>query len=110
MGKSKIETYLGFCIRARKLAFGVDDIEKQRKGVYLLLFDGSLGQNSLKILRKAQETFACPLVVSEAGALGEALHRFGVKAAAVKDEHLAKAIVAAVDGEPQFKFYSGGTD
>lgn len=110
MEKSKIETYLGFCIRARKIAFGIDEVEKQRKGVFLLIYDKSLGQNSLKIMRKAQETLACPLVESEIGALGEALHRFGVKAVAIKDKNLAAAIVAAMESEPQFKFYSGGTD
>ena len=29
--KNKIETYLGFCIRARKIVFGVDSIETQKK-------------------------------------------------------------------------------
>ena len=56
MQKSKIETYLGFCIRARKIVFGIDEIEQQRKGVYLIICDGTLGSNSLKVAQKAKET------------------------------------------------------
>ena len=110
MEKSKIETYLGFCVRARKIAYGIDEIEKQKKGVFLLVFDETLGQNSQKILRKAQETLQCPLLITEAGVLGERLHRVGVKAVAIKDNNLAKAIVDSVACESQFKFYFGGTD
>ena len=110
MEKSKIETYLGFCVRARKIAYGIDEIEKQKKGVYLLIFDEMLGQNSRKILRKAQETLQCPVVISEAEVLGARLHRIGVKAVAIKDNNLATAIVNALACEPQFKLYFGGTD
>ena len=108
--KSKIETYLGFCVRAKKIVYGVDEVEKQKRGVYLLIFDASLGQNSLKVMRKAQETLGCPLVESNAGTLGERLHRLGVKAVAIKDKNLADAIVNSMASEPQFKFYFGGTD
>ena len=110
MEKSKIETYLGFCVRARKIAYGIDEIEKHKKGVFLLVFDETLGQSSQKILRKAQETLQCPVLISKSGVLGEYLHRFGVKAVAIKDNHLAKAIVDTVASEPQCKFYFGGTD
>ncbi len=108
--KSKIETYLGFCVRARKLVFGAEEAEKQKKGVFLLLSDGSIGPNSLKILLKAQEKLACPLVMTDEGILGEYLHKPAVKAVAIKDKNLALAILAALEGEPQFKLYSGGSN
>ena len=108
--KSKIETYLGFCVRARKIIFGVEMIERQRKGVFLLLADGATGKNSMKAVVQAKERFACPLVVTEEGALGELLHRPAVKAVAITDNHLAAAIRAAAEYEPQFKFYSGGNN
>ncbi|MBQ8685638.1 MAG: hypothetical protein IJ514_05670 [Clostridia bacterium] len=110
MEKSKIETYLGFCVRARKIAFGVDEVEKQRKGVFLLISDGSLSENSFKIMLKAQEKLACPLLQTEAETLGALLHKPAVKAVAIKDKHLAEAIVSVANGEPQFKLYSGGTN
>ena len=110
MEKSKIETYLGFCIRARKIAFGADEIEKLKKGVFLIVCDSAISENTLKTIHKAQEKLACPLLTTEKGALGALLHRPAVKAVAIKDKNLASAIVSVALGEPQFKLYSGGTN
>ena len=107
---SKIESYLGFCIRSGKILFGIDNVDKQRKGISLLIFDEELGKSSLKTLLHAQEKFSCPLLVAEKGVLGERLHRPAVKAAAILDNNLAQAILSVVDSEPQIKFYSGGVN
>ena len=108
--KSKVETYLGFCIRARKIAFGAEEAEKQKKDVFLLLFDETLGKSSRKCIDKAKEKFSCLAFACASGALSELLHRPAVKAVAIKDKNLATAIVSALESEPQFKLYSGGTD
>lgn len=110
MTKSKIETYLGFCIRAGKIVFGSDRLEKQKKGVYLILVDGGAGKNSFKPALTAKERLRCPLITTDSGVLGETLHRPAVKVAAVTDERLASAILSVVDGELQFKLYSGGNN
>ncbi len=107
MEKSKIETYLGFCIRARKIAFGVDEVAKQKKS-FLLLTDEGLGESSRKEMEKAWKRLQCPMYVVAKDGLGTLLHRVGVKAVAIKDKNLASAILSVVDGEPQFKLYSGG--
>ena len=107
--KSKIETYLGFCIRARKIIFGVEMIERQKKGVSLLIVDGGIGKNSLKSTMQAKERFACPLLMTEDSLLGELLHRPAVKVVAITDNNLAKAILASAS-EPQLKLYSGGNN
>ena len=106
----KIGAYLGFCIRSGKIIYGVDEIEKQKKGVYLLLADGALSENSLKVVEKSREKLACPCLVTENGLLGELLHKPAVKAAAVKDKNLALAILSVANGDSQFKLYSGGTN
>lgn len=110
MEKSKIETYLGFCIRSGKIAFGTDNVDKQKKGVQLLLADASMGDSSFKTILKAKERFACPLLIVDAGILGERLHRPAVKAVAITDKNLASAILTCVDSELQFKLYSGGNN
>ncbi|MBQ7924412.1 MAG: hypothetical protein IJ329_03805 [Clostridia bacterium] len=107
--KSKIETYLGFCIRARKIAFGVDDVAQQKKA-FLLLADGALGESSFKEMKKAWERLRCPMLVVENDVLGALLHKVGVKAVAIKDKNLALAILSVAESEPQFKLYSGGTN
>ena len=105
---NKLENYLGFCIRSRKILFGIDNVDKQRKGVYLLICDEELGRSSLKTLLHAQEKFGCPLLMAKKSVLSEYLHRPAVKAVAILDNNLAKAILSVVDSEPQIKFYSGG--
>ena len=107
METNKISTYLGFCIRAGKISFGIDRIETQKRA-YLLIADGSLSENSLKVMKRAQERLHCPLIITGNGLLGELTHRPAVKAVAITDEQLALAVVKAADGVPQFEFYSGG--
>ena len=110
MEKSKVETYLGFCIRSGKIIFGTEMISRQKKGVKLLISDGGMGANSFKIMVQAKETLSCPLLQTAAGLLGELVHRPSVKAVAIKDEHLASAILNVVADDPQFKLYSGGNN
>ncbi|MBQ8405736.1 MAG: hypothetical protein IJX09_03695 [Clostridia bacterium] len=110
METNKIQTYLGFCIRARKIIFGVEMIERQKKGVKLLMADGAIGKNSLKPTVQAHEKFGCPLIMTDGGMLGELLHRPAVKAIAITDESLAAAIVAEAKKQSEFTFYSGGNN
>lgn len=107
---SKVESYLGFCLRARKIVFGAESIEKQRRGVYLLLADGAIGKNSLKSAVTAQGRLGCPLLLTQEGKLGEMLCKPAVKAVAITDGHLASAILASAENDPQFKLYSGGNN
>ena len=106
---NKISSYLGFCIRAGKIVFGVDRIETLKKA-YLLLADEELKENSFQIMLKASEKFSVRLIVTEEKLLGELLHRPQVKAVAITDEQLALAIIKAMESKPQFKLYSGGQD
>ncbi len=110
MEKNKIETYLGFCIRARKIIFGTEMISRQRKGIKLLMMDGGMGANSAKIMIKACETLGCPLLQTAVGALGAWTHKPAVKGLAVTDESLAQAILVAAQSEEQIKLYSGGNN
>ncbi len=110
MQKNKMETYLGFCIRARKIIFGVEMIERQKKGVCLLIADGAIGKNSLKATVQAKEKFGCPLMLTDENLLGEMLHRPAVKAVAITDGNLAAAMLAAAENQSQFTFYSGGNN
>ncbi len=110
MEKSKVSAYLGFCIRARKILFGVDNVEKQKKGVCLLIADENISENSLKNILKTKEKFACPLLIAEAEHLGELVHRPSVKVVGVTDKNLASAILSAANDEAKLKFYSGGNN
>lgn len=104
---NKISSYLGFCIRAGKIVFGVDRVETIKKA-YLLLADGELKENSFKVMCKASEKLSAKIIVTEKGLLGELLKRPQVKAVAITDEQLALAIEKCIEGKTQFKLYSGG--
>ena len=107
---SKVENYLGFCIRGRKIIFGAESIEKQKRGVYLLIVDGAIGKNSLKPALAAMERLHCPMLMTSEGLLGEMLHKPAVKAVAITDNHLASAILSVAESDVQFKLYSGGNN
>ncbi len=109
MEKSKVETYLGFCIRARKIIFGAELISRQKKGIKLLMVDGGTGASTLKTIVNAGRVHGCPILETEVGALGALTHRPAVKGLAVTDEQLAKAILSVADGE-NIKLYSGGSN
>ena len=106
MEKSKIGAYLGFCIRARKILFGVDNVEKRKKDVFLLITDERISEHSMKNIIKAKEKFACPLLIGRSGVLSELLYRPSVKAVGITDKNLASAICEVANGE-LFKFYGG---
>ena len=85
----KVETLLGFAIRAGKVVFGYDNIESNRKCV-LIIVCKSLSQNAKeRVLRKAGKT----TVIETQCALSEITHRNGCKAIALTDKQMAHAVI-----------------
>jgi len=92
----KIDSYLGFCLKARKIALGGGTIDLLKKGVYLVIVCSTASENTFKLAIKYKNRFSCPLIVCKCG-LENSVHKPGCKLAAVKDAELAKAICANVD-------------
>ena len=92
MAGSKTESYLGFCRRAGKLALGVNAVAATRGRVYLLVADRSASPNTQKEIQKLAARFACPVVWTDG--LDALVHKEACKLAAVREEHLAAAIIA----------------
>ena len=63
----KVETYLGFCIKARKIALGAGTIDLLRKGVYLVIVCSTASDNAKKLAIKYKNRFSCPLVICKVG-------------------------------------------
>lgn len=93
MAKGKIETYIGFCIRAGKITLGSGAIATLRGGVYLIILDGNAAKNSKRLALKFKNRFACPLVTCGAG-FAEAVNKQDCRIAAIRDKELAKAILS----------------
>ena len=95
MDARKIESYLGFALKAKKLVLGLNSIETIRKGVYCILLDGDAQKNSQKQARKEATRLTCPLIIVKG--LGALVKREGIKVIAVKDFSLAGAILSEAE-------------
>ncbi len=91
MERSKTASYLGFARRAGKLTLGVQAAGTVKKGVFLLVADETVAKNNRKEIEKLQKKFACPLLYVHG--LGDMTGKSACKLAAVRDEHLAAAIL-----------------
>ena len=94
MPNNKAATYLGFARRAGKLTLGVNAAQAL-KTCFLLVADAAVGKNSKKEIEKLKVKFACPLIYCEN--LGDMVARPGCMLAAVREEHLARAALQALD-------------
>ena len=95
MDVKKIESYLGFALRAGKLALGLNTIETLKKEVYCMLLCEDAAKNSQKQARKLKERFSCPLVIIKD--LGALIKREGCKVVAVRDASLAGAVLSEAE-------------
>lgn len=106
MIKSKIESYIGFAIRARKIRLGSGAISTLR-AADLLIMDGTAAKNSQRLALKFKNRFSCPLVVCESG-FAELIGKPDCKIAAICDKNLSDAILDNLDGN--FRLYLSGGD
>lgn len=93
MQTRKIASYLGLARRAGKLTLGVNGVAAVRGGVYLLVADENVSENTRREIEKLQKKFACPLYFLKD--MGEEAGFGSRMLAAVREEHLAAAIEAA---------------
>ncbi len=87
----KVETYLGFCIKARKIALGAGTVDLLKRDVYLVVVCSTASDNTKKLAVKFANRFSCPLIICKIG-LENVVHKSGCKIAAVRDDNLAHAI------------------
>ena len=106
MANSKIETYIGFCIKSGKISVGSGAIDTLKGGVKLLVLDGTSAKNSVRLALKFKNRFNCPLLLCKAG-FERIVNREGAKIAAIRDEELSKAILQNLDDN--FEIYAEGS-
>ena len=105
--RAKAESYIGFCLRARKIVLGTGATECLKRGAYLILVCSTASQNCFKLAQKFARRHSCPLMICKSG-LENAVHKAGCKLAAVTDGKLAAAIISAADDN--YEIYAGGND
>lgn len=105
MAKSKVETFIGFAIKAKKIALGAGAVEVQKRGtVFLLIVSGDASENTKKLAVKFKNRYNCPLILCKAE-FERIVNKDGCKMAAVKDRHLATAITENLDDN--YEYFGG---
>ncbi len=89
----KIDCYINFAVRAGKVIWGVDNLERAKRTPHLILVDESLGANSAKQLSlycQRKNTMSLTLPTDY---LNNLLKRSNIKVLSITDESLANAII-----------------
>ena len=90
----KVVSILGFAIKAGKVLYGCDSIERYHKRKYLMILCGTLSDNSRDKIIRSQ--VGVPTVVVK-----QTTHRSGCKAIAVIDKQMAQAMLDNMNGTYQ---------
>lgn len=90
----KIDCYINFAVRAGKVVWGVDNLERAKRVPLLILIDGALGANSSKQLSLYCQRKQAKSLILPADYLNNLLKRSNVKVLSITDESLANAILA----------------
>lgn len=89
--RSKLQSYLGFSIRAGKLVMGVNAIECTRKRIYALVMCSSAAKNTRKDAEKLRDRLQVPLCIADN--LAELVKKENCKLCALLDRSLAGAVI-----------------
>ena len=107
MAQSKVRSYIGFCIKARKITLGSNAIGTLSGGVYLLILDKNAAKNSLRFALKFKKRFNCPLILCNES-LEDVVCKKECRLAAIRDKNLADAIINS--GDINYELFTEGGD
>lgn len=105
MEKSKVLTFIGFAIRARKVKCGVNAVKTLKKAVVLIVCK-TASKNTFDESVSLAKKLNAKLVISNDYAIADVVGKDNCKLIAVTDVALGKAILEHLDGH--FTEYSGG--
>ena len=111
MSNGKIDTFIGFCVKARKITYGSGAIGVLRGGVYLVIVSADAAKNTQKLAIKYKNRFNCPLLICKSD-FERIVNKYGCKIAAIKDNKLARAIIENINNynESNYELYAGGAE
>ncbi len=102
--KSKIETYIGFSIRAGKYKCGANAIDTLRRAELLILC-ASGAKNAVHECERLMKKFHCRAVLAKGKTVEELTGKENCKLLAITDKSLAGAILDHLDEEfTEFKW------
>ena len=88
----KVESILGFAVRARKLIYGIDNVESFRKRRYMIMICNTLSDRSKKRCLELAEKQHIPLIAVKHVTLENLIHKTKCKVIALTDRQMSQAI------------------
>ena len=88
----KIISYLGFAIKSNNIVYGIDNLIKYQKRLYLIIICPSCVKKSVNLAIKKANELSCDIKMTTE-TLQNMLHKDNCKIIGIKDESLAKAIL-----------------
>ena len=101
MTKSKLETFIGFSMRARKCKLGVNAVATLKKA-HLLILCKTASENTKKDAVKLAKKLNAKLIITASNPLSDYTHVENGKLIAILDYSLASAILSS---EEDFIYY-----
>lgn len=89
--KDKVDSLLGFAVKAGKLLYGSDTLETARKAVYLIVLCGTTAENTRKKVLELAAKKNIPVLEAQ-NALQDTVTRCNCKVIAVTDRQMANAM------------------
>ena len=96
MKRSKVETFIGFAIRAGKFRLGVNAISTLKKAE-LLIMCSTISQNSIKDAVKLAKKFRAKIILSKTHLLEDLVGKEHCKLMAITDRALSEAVLQNLD-------------
>ncbi|MDE7079236.1 MAG: hypothetical protein K2O95_03885 [Clostridia bacterium] len=96
---SKIDCYINFAVRAGKVIWGIDNLERSKIAPLIVLYDTTLGANSAKQLCEYTEKKRVKTLALPENYLNSVLKREKVKVLSITDVSLATAILSYCEEE-----------
>ena len=90
--KSKVETFIGFAVRAGKFRSGANTLATIKKAFVILVCE-SAADNTVKQAEKYGAKYRCKVFRTAGVTLSDLAHKDGIKIAAITDFSLGKAIM-----------------
>jgi len=93
---SKIESLIGFAIRAGKVNFGLNSVVEFNKNPKLIIFSDKLAESSVKDIKKVASKCKSKLIMTSVD-LSVVTHKEGCKVISITDKMFSDGIVKYSD-------------
>lgn len=93
----KIESLIGFAVRANKIIYGMDNIETLHRKRFLIMVCATLAERTLKRVQMSAKERKLPIVRVKHKLLEELVHKTQCKVIALTDNQMSQAVMKYVN-------------